>query len=85
MSTTELQLEAILNQIAELREAVDLSNQNVLNLDKLVAYTGIAKDTVYKYTRNHSIPHSKQGGKLYFSKKEIDAWLLREGYGKRSI
>lgn len=34
-----------------------------------------AQSTIYRWVGERSIPYHKRGRKLYFSKKEIDAWL----------
>ena len=48
-----------------------------MTFDDLVAYTGFKPSYIYKLTSSFSIPHSKPGGgKLFFDKEEIDAWLL---------
>lgn len=50
----------------------------VVDLDGLLAarpYIG-SRSTLYKKISKGLIPHSKQGKKLYFDLKVIDAWLL---------
>jgi predicted DNA-binding transcriptional regulator AlpA len=37
--------------------------------------TGKAVATIYDLVSKRKIPHSKQGKKLYFSKKELLAWI----------
>ena len=86
MQGTDLLLtEAILTEIRNLNEKLDLHNLKVLDVDKLSVYTGLAKDTIYKYTRNSEIPHSKRGKKLFFDREAIDAWLLRQRYAEHTI
>ncbi|MBS1779711.1 MAG: excisionase family DNA-binding protein [Bacteroidetes bacterium] len=53
-------------------------NLVVLTVDELVAYTGYKKSYIYKLAHLRKIPHYKPplGRKLFFSKPEIDAWLL---------
>lgn len=48
-----------------------------LNLDGLCAYLPEepAKQTVYTWVSNQTIPFHKKGKKLYFLKSEIDEWL----------
>ncbi len=86
MEDTNLLLtEAILQEIKNLNDKLELHNLKVLDVDKLSAYTGLSKDTIYKYTRNSQIPHSKRGKKLFFDREAIDAWLLRQRYGEHTI
>jgi len=58
-----------------------LSHQKkVMNIDDLVAYTGLSKSKIYKLTQLRLIPmggnrHIRQ---KFFDKDVIDAWLLGE-------
>ena len=55
-----------------------LGTKTVLTFDEVAAYTGLKKSYLYKLTSGNEIPHYKPNGKnVYFSKEEIDAWLLR--------
>lgn len=74
----------ILTELRRINESL-LTQKSILDIDDLARYTNISKQTLYKYTANHSIPHHKVGKKLFFSKKEIDAWILRSQYGGHSI
>ena len=86
MEDTNLLLtEAILREIKNLNEKLVLHNLKVLDIDKLCTYTGLSKDTIYKYTRNSQIPHSKRGKKLFFDREAIDAWLLRQRYAEHTV
>lgn len=59
-------------------EIAMLSNKTVLTFEDVVRYTGLSKSYLYKLTSAGLIPHFKPNGKqLYFSKAEIDVWLLR--------
>ena len=63
-----------LNKIEDLL----LSQKTVLNFDEVAEYTGLSKSYLYKLTSTGGIPHYKPTGKkIYFDKKEIDEWLLR--------
>lgn len=74
----------ILTELRRINESL-LTQKSILDIDDLARYTNISKQTLYKYTANHSIPHSKLGKKLFFDKKAIDAWILRSQYGGHSI
>lgn len=59
-------------------EALLLSQKTVFNFDELAVYTGLSKSYLYKLTSVGQIPHYKPNGKIiFFDKKEIDTWLLR--------
>lgn len=49
-------------------------------IQQVADYLHIAISTIYCRVSNRSIPHEKRGGRLYFVKSEIDAWLSQ---GKR--
>lgn len=44
-------------------------------LELAVAVTGLARRTLYKKTMRREIPHSRKGGRLYFKRSELLAWL----------
>ena len=50
----------------------------IVNLDRLIELRPIlgSKSTIYKKASAGTIPHSKQGKRLYFKLAEIDEWLL---------
>jgi excisionase family DNA binding protein len=59
-------------------ETLLLSQKTVFTFDEVAVYTGLSKSYLYKLTCSGQIPHSKPNGKqIYFEKKEIDNWLLR--------
>jgi excisionase family DNA binding protein len=48
----------------------------LLTLDECAAYTKLAKKTIYHYSHFGRIPTVKIGGKLLFSYKEIEKWVI---------
>ena len=54
--------------------------KKVFNIDDLVKYTGLSKSKIYKLSQLKLIPtgKNKQIRQLFFSKEEIDNWLLGE-------
>lgn len=54
--------------------------KKVLNIDDLVKYTGLSKSKIYKLSQLKLIPtgKNKHTRQLFFSKEEIDNWLLGE-------
>lgn len=44
-------------------------------IELAVAITGKAKPTIYSLVSERKIPHSKRGKQLYFSRKELLAWI----------
>ncbi|MCX6147856.1 MAG: helix-turn-helix domain-containing protein [Candidatus Kapabacteria bacterium] len=55
-----------------------LNTKSVLNFNDVAVYTGLSKSHLYKLTSTRGIPCYKPNGKhIYFSKNEIDNWLLQ--------
>ena len=71
MTINDLHLE-----LTEVKKAVILANKKVLTIDELVEYTGIPKTTIYAYTSQGEIPHTRRGKRLFFDRERIDGWLL---------
>src|SRR5690606_14996754 len=44
-------------------------------LELAVEITGLARRTLYKKTMRREIPHRRTGGRLYFRRSELEAWL----------
>lgn len=44
-------------------------------LELAVKITGLAQRTIYKLTHRRAIPHRRVGGRLYFRRGELEAWL----------
>ncbi|REE08529.1 MULTISPECIES: helix-turn-helix transcriptional regulator [Winogradskyella] len=55
-------------------------SKKVLNINDLVKYTGLSKSKIYKLSQLKLIPTGKNKHirQLFFSKAEIDEWLLGE-------
>ena len=54
------------------------SQKKVLNFEEVAAYSGLSKSYLYKLTSSGGIPCFKPQGKhIYFSKQEIDSWLMQ--------
>lgn len=53
----------------------------ILNVEEPLGYTGIKKCYIYKLVHSNSIPFSKPNGKvLFFERKKIDEWLLKNSH-----
>lgn len=53
----------------------------ILNVEELSDYTGFKKSYIYKLVHANSIPFSKPSGKiLFFERKKIDEWLLKNSH-----
>ena len=61
----------VLNYISEMPD----SNQ-IMNISEIAVYINVAKSTIYGMTHRNTIPHYKNGKKLYFKKSDIDEWIF---------
>lgn len=53
------------------------SAKDVMTFAEAAAYMGLSKNYLYKLTHRRAIPHYKPQGKMiYFSRAELDQWLL---------
>lgn len=53
-------------------------SKDVFTIDEAALYTGLSKQYLYKLTHRRKIPFSKPNNKIvYFCKKELNEWLLR--------
>lgn len=49
--------------------------KSILTIDDVAMLTGYSVKHIYRLTSGREIPHFKRGGKLYFKKSEVEAWL----------
>lgn len=69
-------LEAIASDIRALKRATkEGQTDEIGGLDLAREVTGLAARTIYKLTHRRAIPHRRVGGRLYFRRSELEAWL----------
>lgn len=52
--------------------------KSVLTFDEGCEFTGLSKTYMYKLTHRNKIPFFKPHGKnIYFSREELETWLMR--------
>lgn len=73
-----------LNDIENLLKSV-MKNDNgsvtiteILNLNQAATYLSLSKSALYKKTSERTIPHFKQGKRLFFKRAELDDWLTKK-------
>jgi predicted DNA-binding transcriptional regulator AlpA len=71
-----------MNELIEKRleqiEKLLLGQKDVFTFEECCLYAGILRTYMYKLTCTNRVPHFKPHGKIiYFSKAEIDAWLMK--------
>ena len=68
--------EIFMKQLADIRKFSLLAAKNVLDIDDVVALTGLSKSYVYKLTCRKEIPYYKPNGKLsYFDRQDVEGWM----------
>jgi len=76
MDTNEIA--AKLENIELMLQQQNLLKKEVLNFNETCTYLDMSASHLYKMTSQKQIPHfCPQGKKLYFKRKELDQWLLR--------
>lgn len=54
----------------------------ILTINEAADFIKKKVTTLYSLCSAKAIPHSKQGGRLYFSKKALTDWILTDGHVK---
>ena len=68
--------EIFMTQLADIRKLSLLAAKNVLDIDDVVALTGLSKSYIYKLTCRKEIPYYKPNGKLiYFDRQDVEGWM----------
>ncbi len=72
----ELKLDALASDVRALKSRTNEKPADELGgLELAVKITGLAQRTIYKLTHRREIPHRRVGGRLYFRRGELEAWL----------
>lgn len=76
-------VDMIMKQLADIRKFSLLAAKNVLDIDDMVALTGLSKSYIYKLTSRKEIPYYKPNGKLiYFDRQEVENWMRQNKVDK---
>jgi len=55
--------------------------KEILNVEELSDSTGFKKSYIYKLVHTNSLAYSKPNGKvLFFERKKVDEWLLKNSH-----
>lgn len=69
-------LDALASEIRALKRTNnETKTDEIGGLDLAREITGLAARTIYKLTHRRNIPHRRVGGRLYFRRSELEAWL----------
>ncbi len=50
--------------------------KEILNIEEAAVLTGLAKQTLYSFTSQRTIPHFKRGKGIKFRRTELELWML---------
>ncbi|MCM1169718.1 MAG: helix-turn-helix domain-containing protein [Bacteroides sp.] len=80
-TTAEIKPEPTLLELSEkldyIRQCSELAAKTVLNINEAAIVTSLSVARLYYLTSNRTIPHYKNGKRIYFLKPELEHWLLR--------
>ena len=70
----------IMKQLQRIEQLTLIGVKDALTVDEVAEYTGLKKSYIYKLVHLRQIPYYKNagGGKTYFHKQEIKAWMLHQ-------
>jgi excisionase family DNA binding protein len=76
--------EIILERLDRIEKAIEnfiangplASANDPMDIKALSAYIKTSPSAIYKFTSEGSIPHYKNGKRLYFKKEEINDWIF---------
>lgn len=71
-----IDLQTLSEKLDELKGLALLGTKRVLTLEDAALLTGYSKPSLYRMTSQREIPHSKRGGKVFFDREQLEAWLL---------
>jgi excisionase family DNA binding protein len=67
-----------MTKIGDQLQGLVILKKKVLTIEDASFMTGLAVNTLYKYTAEGIIPCYKPNGKkLYFKRKELEAWMMK--------
>ena len=72
----EAKLDALAVDVRTLKSRTkETPSDEIGGLELAEAVTGLSRSTLYKKTHRREIPHRHVGGRLYFRRSELEAWL----------
>lgn len=71
-------IEVLMQKLYETKNATETGAtiSPIMTIKQVSAYLDLSLSALYKMTSTKEIPHAKRGKRLYFDKKDIDAWVL---------
>ena len=68
----------ILERLERIETLAALGSKNILTHKEAAAFLGYSEFTLYQMTHNHRISYYSTGGRNYFKKSDLEAYLLRQ-------
>lgn len=73
-----VELESVMERLKAIERMTLLAAKNVLVLDDVALLTGYSKKYLRLLIARREIPHYRRGNRIYFSRDEIDEWMLEQ-------
>lgn len=70
-------IESLLSEIVSRPAGSDEMKKDIGGLEIAIEETGLGRSSIYRMVHKRTIPHFKNGGKLYFSRKELRTWITQ--------
>ena len=72
------ELTSVMERLKAIERMTLLAAKNVLVLDDVALLTGYSKKYLRLLIAKREIPHYRRGNRLYFSRDEIEDWMMGE-------
>lgn len=72
------ELTSVMERLESIERMTLLAAKNVLVLDDVALLTGYSKKYLRLLIARREIPHYRRGNRLYFSRDEIEEWMLEQ-------
>jgi len=70
--------DSIIRELEEIRKLTLLQAKTVLTADDAALMLGTSRQAVYNMTSLRTIPHYRQGGRVFFKKAELEKWMTSQ-------
>jgi excisionase family DNA binding protein len=71
------QLHRIEERLNQIESARNDDREEILTVTEVADFLSLAKQTIYQLVSRKEIPSFKRFGRRYFSRQEVEAWLLK--------
>ena len=69
------EIQQLHERLDRIEKATLISAKPVLGIEETALFTGFSVRGIYEMTSKKRIPHYKQGGRVFFKKEELVAWM----------